>query len=255
MITEEQSVSAIVVLTPSESKRLLGRAVAALPEVKRALEGGRLIIGNGTTNAFVAEEFVGQKVPPLHFAAGAIFDGKLSVWPADRRLDAFCLEKGEVTDRPWTDFVQEFKAGDVFVKGANAVDATGAAGVLVFDRSAGTIGRALPIVSARGGHLIMPVGLEKLVPSVVDAAYACHPARLIAGMGGTPALIPVVNARVITEVEAFGILCGVDATHVASGGVDGCEGSVVLVLSGERAVVENAYALAESLKGEPPVTR
>ncbi|MDH7571658.1 MAG: hypothetical protein QHJ73_18930 [Armatimonadota bacterium] len=248
-------VSAVVVLTPSESKRLLGKAVAALPEVRAALDTGRVIIGNGSTNAFVAEEIVKERVSPLRYCAGAIFEGKLNVVPADERLSPYCLEKGQVVRKPWTDFLMEFEAGDVFVKGGNAVDPTGAVGVLVFDKAGGTIGKALPVVTARGAHLIMPVGLEKLVPSVAAAARACHPQRIVAGMGGVPGLIPVVNARVITEVEAFRVLANVDAVPLAAGGAAGCEGSVVLALVGARADVERAYAVAESVKGEPPVAR
>ncbi|MFC2002033.1 hypothetical protein ACFLUZ_06005, partial [Chloroflexota bacterium] len=51
--------SAIVVLNSSESKRLIAKAVAVLPEVKAALKKGTLIIGWGGTNAFVAEEILG----------------------------------------------------------------------------------------------------------------------------------------------------------------------------------------------------
>lgn len=38
---------AIFVLTPSESKRLIAKAVAQLPEVKRALAEGEIVIGHG----------------------------------------------------------------------------------------------------------------------------------------------------------------------------------------------------------------
>lgn len=253
--TSGDTASAVVVLTSSESKRLLGKAVAAMPEVKTALQQGRLIIGNGTTNAYVAEEILRHPVPKIRYAAGVIYDGKLSVTPAAERLAPVCLEKGKVVDQPWTDFLMTFQAGDVFVKGANAVDPSGMAGVLVHDKAGGTIGKALPVVAARGGHLIMPVGLEKLVPSVLEATRACRPETCIASMGGAPALIAVANATVVTEVEAFRILAGVEATLISAGGVDGSEGSVVLCLTGEAAAVRQAFALAESIKGEPPVRR
>lgn len=41
------------------------------------------------------------------------------------------------------------------------------------------------------------------------------------------------------------------STHVAAGGCSGSEGSVVLVADGERAVVEKAIRIVESVKGEP----
>ena len=61
----------------------------------------------------------------------------------------------------------------------------------------------------------------------------------------------VVNALVITEIEALEILTGVTAVHVGSGGVAGSEGAVMLALEGEKEVVVNAFELVESIKGEP----
>ena len=52
----DDQVSGILVLTPAESKRLIAKAVVAMPQVKRALEKGRVIIANGTTTASVAGE-------------------------------------------------------------------------------------------------------------------------------------------------------------------------------------------------------
>jgi hypothetical protein len=63
------------------------------------------------------------------------------------------------------------------------------------------------------------------------------------------------NARVVTELEAFEVLTGVAAWHVASGGICGSEGSVTIALEGPAAAVQRAFRLAESLAGEPPVTR
>jgi hypothetical protein len=62
--------------------------------------------------------------------------------------------------------------------------------------------------------------------------------------------MPVVNARVITEIQALEILTGVEATHVASGGVAGSEGAVILSLAGQETVVRQAFELVEAMKGE-----
>jgi hypothetical protein len=66
-------------------------------------------------------------------------------------------------------------------------------------------------------------------------------------------MIPLVNARVITEVEAFRILFGLDAIHVGGGGVNGSEGSVTLVAEGEKKALDQAIKLIESIKGESPL--
>ena len=52
----QKQVSAMVVLTPAESKRLLAKAVVALPEIQSAYKSGMIIIARGVTNAFVTEE-------------------------------------------------------------------------------------------------------------------------------------------------------------------------------------------------------
>ncbi|NIR03640.1 MAG: hypothetical protein GTN78_26180, partial [Gemmatimonadales bacterium] len=51
------------------------------------------------------------------------------------------------------------------------------------------------------------------------------------------------------------ILAGVQAWHVASGGVDGSEGAVTLALEGSQSSTEQALEIVESISGEPPITR
>ena len=234
----------IVVLTPSESKRLIAKAVKEMPEVKRALKKGRIIIIGGTTNAYVAEEILGRKVDKFWFAAGRIAYGELGANDSDKRSNPFVLKNGKVTAMTPNEALQEFTADDVYIKGANAVDANGHAGVLMSNEKGGTIGAAMGIINARGSHLIVPVGLEKLVPSVIEASAKCGQGRFKYAMGHKVGMMPLVNAKVITEIQAVDILfgrSGVMATHVASGGVAGSEGAVVLVLEGQDKGVKKAF--------------
>jgi hypothetical protein len=149
--------------------------------------------------------------------------------------------------------LKNFDAGSVFIKGANAVDPQGYAGVFVAHPSGGTIGYAYGMLSARGCHLIVPVGLEKLVPSVQKAAKLCGQSTFHYSQGIRIGMVPLVSAKVVTEVEAFQVLFGLDAVHIGGGGVGGSEGSVVLVTEGERKKVGRAIGVIESIKGEPPL--
>lgn len=248
-----QSVSGIMVLTPAESKRLIARAVAAMPQVKAALRSGRVIIANGTTNAFVAEEILGREVDKHNFAAGFIGAGILNATPDEERLPALVLLHGQPVDTPAKEMIKEFEANDVFIKGGNAIDPQGNVGILMANDRGGTIGMALGTLTARGAHLIMAVGLEKMISAVPAASRRCGQQRLKYAMGLKVGLMPVVNATVVTEIEALALLAGVKATHVASGGIGGCEGSVVLVVEGSDEQVQAAFALAEGIKGESPV--
>ena len=64
-------------------------------------------------------------------------------------------------------------------------------------------------------------------------------------------LMPVLDALVVTEIQSIEMLTGVTATQVASGGVSGSEGSVVLALEGSEPTVMKAVELIQSIKGEP----
>jgi hypothetical protein len=255
-VARETAVRALVSLTPAESKRLIAKGVAVLPEVRRALEKGIVVIARGTTNAFVAEEVAGVKVEPkCHYAAGVILDGELSANPPGIRMKPIALRRGKPTGLSPAEALQEFGEEDVFIKGANAVDPEGNAGVLAAGERGGTIGEALPVVLPRGSYLIMPVGLEKLIPSVEQAARACGIFRFKYSTGLPAGLVPVSNALVVTEVQAFRALTGVEAVPVAAGGIAGSEGTAVLALEGDESQIERALSLVKSIKGEPPVGR
>jgi len=55
--TDKKRIAALVILNPSESRRLLAKATVALPEVQNAWKNGMIIIARGITNAYVTEEF------------------------------------------------------------------------------------------------------------------------------------------------------------------------------------------------------
>ncbi len=256
----EKRISALVSLTPSESKRLIARAVARLPEVKKALENGLLIIARGSTNAFVAEEILNISIEPKadEYCRGFIFDGELRAnmkRAAERKIgDDFVLRRGKLDNIEPQKAIKEFTADDVFIKGANALDASGQAAVLAAGQDGGTIGWALPVVTARAAHLIVPVGLEKLIPSVAQALQKCGVFRFKYSTGTPCALIPLVNAKVVTELQAFEVLANLSATHVASGGIGGSEGTVVLSLEGSERDIQRGLEIIKSIKGEPAVS-
>lgn len=127
-------------------------------------------------------------------------------------------------------------------------------GVLTSSLTGGTIGMAWPVVTPRGAHLIMPVGLEKLIPSVMKAAEHSGVYYFKYSMGMPARLTPVPLAKVVTELQALAVLTGVQAVHVSSGGVGGSEGAVVLSIEGEEPAVVKAFDLVKSIKGEPAVT-
>lgn len=241
---------AVLTLTPAESKRLIAKAASELPEVKQAQKNGRIFIANGTTNGYVAEEILKISIPKERYTAGIITMGRQCVTPPEERLKPYLLIKGQISEEPWYEVLDQFTADDVMIKGANAVDHHGYAGILLADPWAATIGKLINVASARGTHLIIPVGLEKLIPSVIEASRVAGMDRWDYRIGNPVGLMPIVNARVITEIEAMQILAKVKATAIGAGGVGGSEGSVVLALEGEETNLKKAWQLLNKIKGE-----
>lgn len=248
---------ALVTLTSAESKRFIAMAVSVMTEVKTAMASGTIVIIGGTTNAFVAEEIIGCDINKYWFASGRISDGELGANSGENKIDPIVVRDGKVVDIPVSKALEEFTANDVYIKGANAVDVYGNTAVLMADDKGGTIGAALGIINARGVNHIIPVGLEKLIPSVRDAMNATGQDRVSHSTGLKVGYMPVMNGKVVTELQAVQILFGsegVKAVHVASGGVDSSEGAVTIGLLGSKQSVKRAFDFIRKIKGDSPVT-
>lgn len=255
---------ALVTLTPAESKRLIAKSVAAMPEVKKALESGIIIFARGTTNTYVAEEIMQANdenkaaynrkiINKAEYSRGVITHGELTSNQRRGTGNDFVLKNGKVWDVKPQEVISQFTRNDVFFKGANAIDAWGEAGVLCASADAGTIGYAMMSLIARDANLIVPVGLEKMIPSVEDALSVTGVYSYKYSTGSPVVLVPLVKAKVVTEIQALAILFGVSATTVGAGGIGGSEGTVALVIEGDEASVDKAFDLIKSIKGEKPV--
>ncbi len=246
---------AVFALNPWESKRLIGRAVARLPEVQHAFAEAEIVIAHGSTNVYVAEEVLGYCPERDKYVSGQVINGTLCQTESLEKPAILRLIKGKPA--PPVPTMDETLAGwddtCVFIKGANAVDPEFNAAIFNAHPGAGTIGFAYGKICGMGIPLIVPVGLEKLIPSVKLASTQLGHARVDYFNGQKIGMLPLINAKVVTEIQAFDILYGLTAVHVGGGGVSGSEGTVVLSVDGENAVVEQAIDEFNAIKGEPPL--
>jgi len=254
--TRDDWTHAIVVLLPRESKRLLARAVLQLPEVKRALESGWFVVSRGVTPSYIVEELTGDSGPKGYCTAGIVTEGRLASTVEEKRLGPWVFRDGRLSDVPAPDALAQFAARDVSVKGANAIDRDGNVGVLAGNEIGGTVGGVWPTIASRGCHWITPVSLERLIlPSIPEAARATGNFLWDYTMGSAVGLMPVMIAKAVTEIQALEILVpgAMNVLHVASGGVIGSEGAVILALEGDEQTVKTAFELVEGLKGEEEI--
>lgn len=246
---------AMLCFTPSLSRRLIAKGVAALPQVQKAFKQGRVLLSSGTTGAHIFVELTGA------WTGGALACGMISpkgtcVGKAMSRILAkqghaafWFFEKGELLPvHDMDEVLDRMGAEDVFIKGANALDNHGNVGVLLGVETGGLMGKAMGYVMARGVHCILPGGLEKMVMgSIMDTAKEMGTRRVEFTTGMPVGLVPVAGAR-FCELEALHHLTGVEVFHAASGGSAGAEGSVVLLAKGDKEQVERTVELYKALR-------
>lgn len=250
-------VRALLNFTPALSKVLIAKGVAALPRVREAFENGKVVISTGSTTAHIYRELSGRW-PEGPLACGMVTGKGLCVGRgmtdflgAHGHAKYWYFEKGTPIQ---TEDLDEVLAGcaaqDVFIKGANALDPMGQAGVLLGVENGGTTGKAIGHIMAKGIYFVIPVGLEKTVMgSVVDDAGEMGIHRLEYCSGMPVGLMPL-SGEVISEMEAMELMAQVEVFHVAAGGISGGEGSVALLVKGEKDQVEKIVDLYAILMEE-----
>jgi hypothetical protein len=246
-------------LTPAAGKRLIGKGMAAHPEIKKVLSGGTLVIIAGTTNGYVAEEILatigeGGKFSPKKFFRGITLPPAQAVTLHGRLADESKFP-GDVVikDGKWLpgktldDVLEDLKEGDIILKGANALDLEKRrAAVLIGHPKGGTTTASLQVIVGKRVRLILPVGLEKRITGDLDSLAIRLNAPGVKGHRFLP-----VSGEVFTEIEALDLLTGVKAELFAAGGIGGAEGCVWLALSGTSESDEAAVKLLQSVAGEP----
>jgi len=195
-----------------------------------------------------------RDLEPQKFTAGTNTHRLLCVTDADKRTPfPIILYKEERSSKTLPEALQDFHIETVLIKGANAIDPEGNVGVITSGFDGGTIGATYGTVTSQGLKYIFAVGLEKMVASVKVAAAWAGAKTLDYTMGADFGMFCIPNGTIVTEIEALKILAGVEAKHIASGGVGESAGAVVLVIKGEETNVRKAISIVESIKGEPPL--
>lgn len=244
----------LVTLTPAESKRLIARGILATEEVRSALKNGYLCVTLGTTSAYIVEELIEGYDKTKHVAGVIVPNGTWVTKKEGRKTDAIFHKGKYIEGKKVVEMVDELGPGDVIVKSANAIDADYVPLVLLASNTGGSIGSVLGAVAAKNITLLMPVGLEKCIPSVYSEFAGQFGTRDWDYSIGLPVgVMAVPEGVVFSEIEALDALFSVSAIPIAAGGVNGAEGSVTLFIEGDDEEIERAHEFLEKeIKGEKP---
>lgn len=256
-----------VVLTPAESKKLISKAVFDLPEVQEALKNGIVAIHPSSSTVFLYEMITGS-MPEGLWVCGVI--GKKGLCGSNEAVrmiksrgpgahdplkvskETWFFKKGIIQEAtPLGEILEQMTEKDVYIKGANALDPKGNVGVLFANPAGGggTIGKVMAAQRKKNFHVILPIGIEKLIPVTIEkASHAAGFKKVGSAMGIPSGLIPVAGEK-IDEADALLRLFGVEATPIAAGGLAGAEGAVVLAFEGNDEQVKGAFEMLKGIKG------
>jgi hypothetical protein len=240
------------VVTSSMGKRLIAKGVAKHEAVAAALKKGRLAIVAGTTNGYVAEEILatlGQSegFSRMGFRRGMVVAPGFAAPQTAPAADVVIVDGQWLKGKEIFDVVDDMKAGDVILKGGNALDlCRRQAAALIAHPMGGSLGASIPAVIGRRVRLIVPIGLEKRVADDLGELAAFCNAPDAEG----PRMM-IVPGEVFTELDAVELLTGAKARLLAGGGIHGAEGAVWLGVTGSVAAIQAAEELIHSIDREP----
>lgn len=239
---------AVFVLSPEASGNLLAKAVSELPEVKNAMTNNYIIIGNGTTNAYIVRILTGDNIDVKNYAAGIIENHKLDVISFDKRYKPVVLHIGRKVDIDYISLLPNLSRDDVLIKGGNAIDPDNNIGVLTGAGDGGTIGKIYGHCVTKGVNLILPVSMRKLIPSVKKASNVSGKGKINYSEGIKTGLFPVSYGKVLTEIDAVKTLYDLSATLISSGGFADSSGDLVLLVEGDKSNIDTLMNIMEVWK-------
>ncbi len=235
-------------LTVSESKRLIAKAVATLPEVRAAFKTGKIILKGGTTVSAICEELIGM---PLRISGRISKRGTVCAKNSSKEHPhSILIEKGKAKniDDEIIEVAQGLSRRDVVIISGNALDMHGNVAMMAGAPAGGNPGIAVSGMLTEGARVIIPIGLEKLIPGSIQEIIQAAGRDKDVSYGMAVGLIPLVG-KVITEKDAAEIFSHAQCTVIGRGGICGAEGSTVMVLQGEEGGIVQLLKIVDEIKG------
>jgi len=237
-----------ITLTPSESKRLIAKAISKMNIVKSALERGIILIALSTTNSYVLEEIIGTKIEKEKYCCGFVKEEGTTINLPRCTSKEVAIINGNVK---YLDnsrkIIKKMDNDDIFIKSANAIDVNRRAGVFISESNSGELGYVIGYIYARKINFLIPTGLEKLIFDIRGALEVAGQREYAYSLGLPVSIFPI-EGEIITEIEALKALFDVKATLIGAGGISGAEGAVTLVIEGDN--TKKAFEYVCSIKGE-----
>ena len=232
-----------------ESKQLIALGTVKHPKVKKALENGKIILKGGTTVSRIFEILFKK---PMRISGRITARGTVTALNYSKEPHTLIIENGKWKniDEEVSKKIKELGLDDIIICGANAFDHNGKAALMAGSTGGGSIGLSFSFWYTEGVSIIIPVGIEKMIPGDIDEIInKCSRKGKNCLTGMSVGLLPL-NGEIITEIEAIKNLADVECQAIGSGGLGEANGSVTLEVWGEDKEVSEILSIIMKIKDE-----
>ena len=238
-------------LTPAAGKRLIALALKRNQELLDAVQNHTVAIVAGTTNGYIAKEVL-SLLREEGFTGRHFFRGIVSGRPVPADLPPMdgdvIIEQGRwIRGKTIQEAAPAMQAGDLILKGANAVDLkTGEAAVLIGHPEGGTLASIWQASIGRRVRVIVPVGVEKRVDGPIhELCDLCNDPQ------ASGVRLAAAPGKAYTEMDAIRELTGAEVRLIAAGGVCGYEGIAWFQCTGTEEELEKVSEIVRMVKDTP----
>ncbi|SNS07231.1 hypothetical protein SAMN05446037_1003271 [Anaerovirgula multivorans] len=242
-----------VTLTVEEGKEIIALGILKHPLLTRGLEKGKVLFKGGTTVSRITEKLVGL---PLRISGRITPRGTVAGLNNIDEPHSIIINKGSWMNVDEKNVIeaQKFTSQDVIVCGANAFDAKGRAALMAGSPGGGNVGLSMSTWCSEGTTVIIPVGIEKMIPGDLDEIIkkSSRTGKKLA-WGMSVGLLPIYG-EIFTEVEAIKKLADVDCFPIGAGGLSEAQGSVTLEIWGDKEELKKVIDILKIVKSKNIIT-
>jgi len=244
--------TAQITLVGQQSRLLLAHCIAESGFLRPYLEHGRVLLKGGATISLLARLIVGT---PLRLSGRLSTSGMRGALHQGTAAHFLLIEGGSMknADEDPGSVVRSMGPGDLFLTGANAIDAFGNAALLIGSPGGGGYGSCMGALYSEGGRTVILTSVQKLVPGDLRDLYGHVNRKNCDYAYGMACALAPVPGEIITEAEALTLFAGVRAVCFAKGGHTGAEDAAAFQITGETTQVKKALELVERIKSIPPM--
>lgn len=216
-----------VTLTVEEGKEIIALGILNHPTVIDSMKNGKILFKGGTTVSKITEKFLGVS---LRISGRITSRGTVSSKNIIEGAHSIIYNKGQWwnVDETIVEETSKFTENDIIICGANAFDNNGNAAIMAGSPGGGKVGQSLSSWYTEGAKVIIPVGIEKIIPGDLNEIIKrTSRSGKSLSWGMAVGLMPI-KGELFTEIEAIKRLADVECFPIGAGGLGEAQGSSTL---------------------------